>query len=337
MFSWNASCYQRYLALHCGKWHRIADAWRCGSVPPRSASARSCAQIHPTTRLNLNLPSLTTHLIVKGTLEEQVRSSAPPPSRPAPIPLSLAFQVGIRFFRMFGRRANAPFASTSSVSNVTNYNNANPAAAGQHGGHSTTFAAGTFAAGIPSPAHTTPGSAGIAGPPLSSFSSSAFSSSGAFSAGSSYGGMSTPGSKPGMSPFSNSGGGGGGGAGTRFGGWGLGLGHGAGGVRGGGLGLGLGRAAAADRTLAGANALAPLPQEVRGAGVGYLIIDEYQARCSLYRPAERFTSTGWCACVDDEFSFFCFRPTVGSTFLTCHGFCSTTPVSDITSTRILPM
>lgn len=44
----------------------------------------------------------------------------------------------------------------------------------------------------------------------------------------------------------------------------------------GGLGLGLGRAAAADRTLAGAHALAPLPQEVQGAGVGYLIIDEYQ-------------------------------------------------------------
>lgn len=51
---------------------------------------------------------------------------------------------------------------------------------------------------------------------------------------------------------------------------------GGGSVRGGGLGLGLGRAAAADRTLAGAHALAPLPQEVRGAGVGYLIIDEYQ-------------------------------------------------------------
>ncbi|CAB1104889.1 unnamed protein product [Ectocarpus sp. CCAP 1310/34] len=44
----------------------------------------------------------------------------------------------------------------------------------------------------------------------------------------------------------------------------------------GGLGLGLGRAAAADRTLAGAHALAPLPQEVQGAGVGYLIIDEFQ-------------------------------------------------------------
>lgn len=51
---------------------------------------------------------------------------------------------------------------------------------------------------------------------------------------------------------------------------------GTGSVRMGGLGLGLGRAAAADRTLAGAHALAPLPQEVQGAGVGYLIIDEFQ-------------------------------------------------------------
>lgn len=42
------------------------------------------------------------------------------------------------------------------------------------------------------------------------------------------------------------------------------------------LGLGVARAAAADRTLAGANALAPLPAEAKGAGVGYLIIDEYQ-------------------------------------------------------------
>ncbi|CAN0055320.1 unnamed protein product [Pylaiella littoralis] len=92
----------------------------------------------------------------------------------------------------------------------------------------------------------------------------------------------SPGNRTVYSPLSNHATGGGAG---RFGpGWAGGIGGsvGVGGaaagssVRMGGLGLGLGRAAAADRTLAGANALAPLPQEVQGAGVGYLIIDEYQ-------------------------------------------------------------
>ena len=83
------------------------------------------------------------------------------------------------------------------------------------------------------------------------------------------------------SPFSSHGGGGAarfgpGGAGGIGGSVGVGCPVAGSGVRMGGLGLGLGRAAAADRTLAGAHALAPLPQEVQGAGVGYLIIDEYQ-------------------------------------------------------------
>ena len=61
------------------------------------------------------------------------------------------------------------------------------------------------------------------------------------------------------------------------------------------LGLGLGRAAATDRTLTGAHALAPMPQEVRGtAGSGYLFIDEYQVglACRVWRAFFRGGRTG---------------------------------------------
>ncbi|CAN0195891.1 unnamed protein product, partial [Laminaria digitata] len=153
--------------------------------------------------------------------------------------------VGVRFFRVFGRIANA--------------------GGSRSGGGGIAIGLGT-----PSPG-TRRGSA--------CFSSGAFSSE-SFSTTSPYAGG-TPGNRTVYSPFSSHvggasrfGPGGGGGIGGS-----VGVGVGVGGsssAREGSLGLRMGRAAAADRTLAAAHALAPLPQEVRGAGVGYLIIDEYQ-------------------------------------------------------------
>ncbi|CAM9251564.1 unnamed protein product [Ascophyllum nodosum] len=141
--------------------------------------------------------------------------------------------VGIRFFRMFGRKGNAG----SGVN-----------------------------AGTPSPA-TRRGSASFSGTETLSLMSP-------------Y--ASTPGNRTVFSPFSSHGGSstarfGPGGGGSIGGSVGVG-GERISSVKGGALlGLGLGRAAATDRTLTGAHALAPMPQEVRGtAGSGYLFIDEYQ-------------------------------------------------------------
>ncbi|CAM9497928.1 unnamed protein product, partial [Scytosiphon promiscuus] len=149
--------------------------------------------------------------------------------------------VGIRFFRMFGRKANAN--------------------------------GGAIGAGTPSPA-TRGGSFNFSsGAGGGTFSSESFAAASPYA-----GGTHTPGNRTVYSPFNSQCGSGA----ARFGPGGIGGSVGVGGpaagtsVRMGGLGLGLGRAAAADRTLAGAHALAPLPQEVQGAGVGYLIIDEYQ-------------------------------------------------------------
>lgn len=104
---------------------------------------------------------------------------------------------------------------------------------------------------------------------------------------------SAPGNRTVFSPFSSHGGGSAAAATARFGpggGGGLGGSVGVGGertssVKGGALlGLGLGKVAATDRTLAGAHALAPLPQEIRGAArSGYLFIDEFQVGFVLYR------------------------------------------------------